>query len=381
MFIAEYEYERKRRISFEKVKGVIDINSQRKWKHNENSAAEGVGLAGCCVFAQNAYFLELCNPGLEEQWKAIMGSLFVCLPALFVISGWYGLTIHPAVFNDFFLWGKVIPYDGPDQDFLVWFGWLFVFPLAIGCVVLLYGWFVGIGNRACFFTYLRGRIRFNRVTRKVYVLRPKFCGGNKVFDWDELVALMSRFPADDPRHRTVLGVLILYYGPPHAKTLDDEDAIFVGNLFDHSREEQAAALWEYIRRYMEIGPSIDRIPTNAPADFKEIPRYLPADYFTFCGKLSADQYQAEFRPGFMETICYMLSQMTCSWPRFPPEWQSDSGLGEPQDNPVQTGAVMTALVYRAMGKLSVEDEVEFLTHYGTPEALKEAQERQRKLVC
>ena len=42
----------------------------------------------------------------------------------------------------------------------------------------------------------------------------------------------------------------------------------------------------------------------------------------------------------------MLSQMTCSWPRFPKEWHSDSGLGEPEDRPVQTGAVMTALVYR-----------------------------------
>ncbi len=36
---------------------------------------------------------------------------------------------------------------------------------------------------------------------------------------------------------------------------------------------------------------------------------------------------------------------------------------------------MTALVYRAKGRLSPQDEVEFLTHYGTPEALAEAKAR------
>jgi len=73
--------------------------------------------------------------------------------------------------------------------------------------------------------------------------------------------------------------------------------------------------------------------------------------------------------------------MTCSWPRFPKEWQSDSGLGEPEDRPVQTGAVMTALVYRAEGRLSPEDDVEFLTHWGTEEALTEAKARVARLAA
>ncbi len=80
----------------------------------------------------------------------------------------------------------------------------------------------------------------------------------------------------------------------------------------------------------------------------------------------------------METTFHMLSQITCSWPRFPKEWNSDSGLGEPEDKPVQTGAVMTALVYRSEGKLSLDDEVELLTHWGTKEALDEAKTRAEK---
>ena len=350
----------------------INADSQRRYCPGEAGPAEGVGIPGRCVFAQNEAYLELCNPGFGDQWRASFGTLFVVLPSLFIILGWYGLTVHPLLFHRFYFWWTTLPYDNQKEDLLIWFGWILVFPLSLGCLLLLYISFIELGQRAAFFTYLRGRIRFNRKTRKVYVLRPKFGGGNRVFEWDKLVALMSRIPPDDPRHSKVPGVLILYYGPEHAKSPEDEDAIFVGNLLPFMREEQTAALWEYIRRYMEIGPTVDEIPPNAPASFKEIPRYLPADYFTFCGKPSAAQYKLEFKPGIMETTYHMLSQMTCSWPRFPAEWQSDSGLGEPEDRPVQTGAVMTALVYRSMGALSPQDEVELLAQYGAPEALAEA---------
>jgi hypothetical protein len=50
-------------------------------------------------------------------------------------------------------------------------------------------------------------------------------------------------------------------------------------------------------------------------------------------------------------------------------------MGEPEDKPVQTGAVMTALVYRAQGRLSKADEIEFLRHWGTAEAQQEAMSR------
>ncbi|MDB5892678.1 MAG: rane protein of unknown function, partial [Rhodoferax sp.] len=110
----------------------------------------------------------------------------------------------------------------------------------------------------------------------------------------------------------------------------------------------------------------------APSNYKNIPRYLPPDYKTYCGKPSRSQYKLEQSPGFGETTCHMISQITCCWPRFPKEWNSDSGIGEPEDRPVQTGATMTALVYRAYGRLSAEDEVELMERWGTVEALAEA---------
>lgn len=42
-----------------------------------------------------------------------------------------------------------------------------------------------------FFTSLRARYRFNRTTRKVYVLRPKRYGGNVILDWDRVKAHTS----------------------------------------------------------------------------------------------------------------------------------------------------------------------------------------------
>ncbi|MBB3009166.1 hypothetical protein [Cupriavidus alkaliphilus] len=70
-----------------------------------------------------------------------------------------------------------------------------------------------------------------------------------------------------------------------------------------------------------------------------------------------------------------LAQSTCSWARFPKDWESDSGIGEPEERPVQAGAVMTAIVYRAEGKLANSDEVEFMRRWGTAQGLDEAMAR------
>ena len=80
-------------------------------------------------------------------------------------------------------------------------------------LLLGYGWFEGMGMRTAFFTYARGRIRFNRKTRKVYVLRPNYCGGNKVFEWERLVSLFRRAPEDHPMAQKINGALVLYHPP------------------------------------------------------------------------------------------------------------------------------------------------------------------------
>jgi len=292
--------------------------------------------------------------------------LFVGTAVFLTLWMFYGLAIHPLLTgNILFLWFGSLEA----RAIYIWFGWLFLSP----CAALMYAYwhlsvFPGV-IRPSFFTFARGRIRFNRVTRKVYVLRPKFAGGNVVLDWDRICAVLDWTIYDTifrRRENTRLQrrALVLYCKPIDINDPRGlgEDCLFVGPSLSASSE--AAPLWEYIRRYMAHGPGQASIPER-----------IGQEQTTYCGKLSAEQYKLEQRPGFMETGFHMMSQVTCSWPVFPKEWQSDSGIGEPEDKPVQTGAVMTALVYRAQGKLSKADEIEFLRHWGTSEALQEATSR------
>jgi hypothetical protein len=288
--------------------------------------------------------------------------------SILIIWLWIARAVFPSIT------GHMMPIDGDAGQSAVLgeylFGWLVLFPLAAICGFLIFASFYHMGARSSFFTYARGRIRFNRITRKVYVLRPGYCGGNKVFEWDRLRALCD-IRGD---RKGGIGSLALYHPPFDANDpkAAGEDCIFVGPTLTSL---STPALWEYIRLYMQEGPTVDQIPANAPSNYKNIPRSLPPDYTTYCGKPSRSQYKLEQAPGFGETTCHMLSQVTCSWPRFPKEWNSDSGIGEPEDRPVQTGATMTALVYRARGRLSAADEVALLKVWGSAEALAEAQAR------
>ena len=376
MFPNEHVYQRARNRSVAEGRRCVQADGSKKmWRPDEPGGADSVVLPGRCIYAQNDSYLELCNSGWDRQWKAGIGTVFVLLPCLLMFWGFYGFAVHPLLTGDMiFLWFGVFEA----RPIFIWFGWLLIFPLALGSCVLLWLWFDIMGVRTCFFTFARGRIRFNRITRKVYLLRPRGCGGNAVFDWDRLRAIVDMDGYDllakknGAPGKAAYYSLILYHPPldsadPQAK---GEDAIFVGPTLPV--QGQAAPLWEYIRRYMETGPTVDEIPEGTASRSKQIPRYIPQAYSTFCGKPDARQYKLEQRPGIMETAYHMLSQVTCSWPTFPREWHSDSGMGEPEERPVQTGAVMTALVYRAKGKLSKADEIELLTHWGTAEALAEA---------
>ncbi|WP_422648720.1 hypothetical protein OJJOAM_000383 [Cupriavidus sp. H18C1] len=59
----------------------------------------------------------------------------------------------------------------------------------------------------------------------------------------------------------------------------DEDVIFVGPTMPSY--EYTAGLWEYIRLYMEEGPTVEYIPKNAPEGYRAIPRHLPPYLYDF----------------------------------------------------------------------------------------------------
>ncbi|MBB3002261.1 hypothetical protein FHX57_004628 [Paraburkholderia tropica] len=128
---------------------------------------------------------------------------------------------------------------------------IFVFP----CVIFIYVKYLFRYLRLESFTARRIIVRFNRVTRKVYLLRPKNIGGIAVLDWDQTQA------AVDPsmRHEVLPGGGILILGwekgaiyDVNGHLKDDYEITFVGRTARNGAE--LLAFWEYIRRYMEIGP-------------------------------------------------------------------------------------------------------------------------------
>ena len=73
MFTWEYKYSRMRRHSLHEARTHINLEGQKHWGVKEAGAAPGVLLQGRSVFAQNDTYLELCNPGWEQQGMVMAG--------------------------------------------------------------------------------------------------------------------------------------------------------------------------------------------------------------------------------------------------------------------------------------------------------------------
>jgi len=371
MFNLEATYAQSRRRSLSASRRTLLLNEQKQWQINKPADAIGVGLADHGVYAQNERYLEVPNAGFGAQCNGGIGVVLIMPLVIFMVWVWYGFTIHPLLTGVQLIFVPWHPWKPTTAGFV--FGWVFAFPMALGCCYMFISlWLDKQGMRTAFFTYARGRIRFNRQTRKVYVLRPKAYGGDAVFEWDRLRALMHSVDPKHPAARRLKRVLVLYHPPfdDHDPDGKGEDAIYVGK--ERDTPEHVAHFWEYIRLYMEEGPTMDYIPEHAPATLKQIPRHFPWQYSTYCGKPDAMQYALETRASKGAAILCQLSLMTCTWPQFPKEWGSDSGLGEPEDRPVQTGALMTALVYKMKGQLSSADDAAFGRLWGSEESSMQA---------
>lgn len=381
MFQYELMFALAKRKSRERVRRCLQLGETRLWGTKER-CARGVSVPGRAIYAQNDVYLETCNPIWELTGFRTFQIILVIPVVVAVWLFWYGLGVHPLFTGNTYLFGQVDPIKG-DEAFTYAMGWLLCFPSAITFSWVAYIILVSLGGTfTMFFSPLRGRIRFNRITRKVYVLRPSYAGGNRVFDWDRLQAIVDwlgysyAFNENDIRNKRTNWFLVLYHPPTDPENPHDEDAIMVGCESIFSGD--VPRWWEYIRRYMEYGPSVDRIRHGATANYSRIVRNVPQEYTTLCGKPNLLQLDMETGVGMYMGIFHLLSQATCWWPRFPKEWQSDGGLGEPEDRPVQTGATITALFYREQGTLSPEDHARLLEIWGTPEARAEFAERQAK---
>ncbi|CEJ17116.1 hypothetical protein WJ511_20815 [Ralstonia solanacearum] len=117
------------------------------------------------LFDRNEHFIEMSSMGEEDRSLALLMAILLLSPMVLAIV--------------FFVVG--LRYFGDLKFYLYSIGF---FAFSISVLAL----FFSSSIAPTFFTYLRPRYRFNRTTRKVYVLRPKRYGGNVILDWDRVKA-------------------------------------------------------------------------------------------------------------------------------------------------------------------------------------------------
>ena len=117
------------------------------------------------------------------------------------------------------------------------------------------------------FTARRIIVRFNRITRKVYLLRPKHLGGIRIMDWDKTEILIDKNMSE---LEGTGGFVILVWARGDGVDLegtptDNIEVTFVGKPTRNASE--LLAFWEYIRRYMEEGPAAAPAPEKLICKF------------------------------------------------------------------------------------------------------------------
>ncbi|MFO3797246.1 MAG: DUF6708 domain-containing protein, partial [Anaerolineales bacterium] len=199
------------------------------------------------LYEYNPAYIDVRTPNDEKRGLITLivgggGSILVwgCLLALYLVSRTLlGLDPHP-------------------EELLSWDFYLFVVTaISLTSVsFFLYFKYAFSHLRLEAFTARRLIVRFNRITRRVYLLRPKHLGGIVALDWDKAEVCL------DPNMAEAQGiggfVLLGWEKESHGvfdaagQPKDDFEITFVGKPTRNASE--LLAFWEYIRRYMEYGP-------------------------------------------------------------------------------------------------------------------------------
>ena len=286
--------------------------------HDQRAAQRPI--ANASVFKKNDTYLEVC--GQFEAQRGMLGFAVCLIPvgvigffceAVYIVTlslvrgvsesgipiGNRGEAIFALVVLLLMLWGVA---------------WLFR-KLALPLV------------RKDYFTTRRTLIRFNRVTRKVYVHHPPGAGGITVHDWDDARATLDNSAAFSPEPVSEKeanegdGRLILCWVDMEAAQM--RGLIFVGRAAGNAA--RGRAWWEYIRRYMEEGP--DSVPQPFVRLWKGVwPHmsiwsvfYLYPERLLHGGPLWWILLPCLAPVDLMRAALHWLAMLLSVEPRFPPE--------------------------------------------------------------
>ena len=240
-------------------------NQQRQPGQRELHAPEGISESvsnqthdNSSIYTHNNKFIDTRTPNDEK--RGIISLFFLCACGI-MLQGLIGclylaiIKIHSGHRHD----GELLA--ATDYFFLI------AFPLFWLLVLTVYLKYTLRFIRLESFTARRIIIRFNRITRKVYLLRPKHLGGIRIMDWDKTEILIDKNMSE---LEGTGGFVILVWDRGDGVDLegtptDNIEVSFIGKPTRNASE--LLAFWEYIRRYMEDGP------TAAPAPDKLICKF------------------------------------------------------------------------------------------------------------
>jgi len=201
---------------------------------SESPCAEG------SIYEFNDTYIELRAGALQERRGVITYSSLTIMYLL------YGLTSTSILLNTVWLtrvyfWGKD---PATTSDYAVG---LLMMAMTAGTyyVVKRFAWhLISLEN----FVQRRLLIRFNRVTRQVYLHRPRYAGGITTLDWEQI----SPQAAVGEEEAANIGRQLVLTWNPAVTGLPHLHLMFVGKTADGTSD--IVNLWEFIRRYMEDGP-------------------------------------------------------------------------------------------------------------------------------
>ncbi|RWU24358.1 hypothetical protein DM813_08275, partial [Pseudomonas alkylphenolica] len=156
-----------------------------KYKHEDNLPGihDRVSEAPCAdgsIYEFNETYIEIKSGAMGER-RGVM--TYVTLMIIYFLYSFAGITL---ILNSVWFTGVQYWMKTPATVSHYITG-LFVASMTAGCFYVVFRYariFIRLEN----FVQRRLLIRFNRVTRQVYLHRPRFAGGIAVLDWEQVIA-------------------------------------------------------------------------------------------------------------------------------------------------------------------------------------------------
>ncbi|KRC78556.1 hypothetical protein ASE30_25975 [Achromobacter sp. Root83] len=258
MYLIEWAFQiSKQEMSYEECDEAVK-KQQRKPGQPALNAPEGVGESvstsvydNDSVYARNDIYLDVRTINDEKRGVITIFLGWIGAFLFYMLFAIGGLSIEK-IFTGHRNNGE--PLATSDYFFLIFI------PLICVGAIFIYFKYAFPYLRLESFTARRLIVRFNRITRKVYLLRPQNLGGIRILDWEKTQAVIDK-------NMTELegtgGFVLLAWDRADGVDLegnptDNIELAFVGKPTRNASE--LLAFWEYIRRYMEEGPAAAPAP-------------------------------------------------------------------------------------------------------------------------